>query len=216
METVSHRVGFREVELINTLFCVNGVPILIKGVNRHEHNQYAGHVISEEQMIEEIKLMKQFNINAVRNSHYPADARFYELCDEYGLYITDEANIESHGMYYGEHSLAKKPEWEGAHVDRMMRMVERTKNHPSVVVWSMGNEAGDGPNFVKASAWIKGRDASRPVQYERAEMRSHVDLVTPMYESIQQMVDYAQSSPTRPLIQCEYAHAMGKIGRAHV
>ena len=147
-EVVSNKIGFRKIELINTLFCVNGVPVLIKGVNRHEHDQYHGHVVSEANMIKEVALMKQFNINAVRMSHYPNDERFYDLCDEYGLYITDEANIESHGMFYGDHSLAKKPLWESAHVDRMMRMVERDKNHPAVVVWSMGNEAGDGVNFT--------------------------------------------------------------------
>jgi beta-galactosidase len=181
VETVSHRIGFREIKIIDTLFTVNGKPVLIKGVNRHEHNQYNGHVISEEQMIQEIKLMKQHNINAVRNSHYPAHERFYELCDEYGLYVTDEANIESHGMYYGDHSLAKKPEWEAAHVDRLMRMVERTKNHPSVVVWSMGNEAGDGVVFTAGYKAIKERDPSRPIHYERAIMGDNTDIFCPQY-----------------------------------
>ncbi len=209
VETVSHRIGFREIELINTLFCVNGVPVLIKGVNRHEHNQYTGHVISEEQMIQEIKLMKQHNINAVRNSHYPAHERFYELCDEYGLYITDEANIESHGMYYDEHSLAKKPEWTAVHVDRMMRMVERTKNHPSVVVWSMGNEAGDGVVFTAGYKAIKERDPSRPIHYERAIMGDNTDIFCPQYPGVQTLEKYASEWQPKTMIASEYSHAMG-------
>jgi beta-galactosidase len=209
VETVSHRIGFRKIEIINTLFTVNGVPVLIKGVNRHEHNQYTGHVISEEQMIEEIKLMKQFNINAVRNSHYPAHERFYELCDEYGLYITDEANIESHGMYYGDHSLAKKPEWTAAHVDRMMRMVERTKNHPSVVVWSMGNEAGDGVVFTAGYKAIKERDPSRPIHYERAIMGENTDIFCPQYPGVQTLENYASEWRPKTMIASEYSHAMG-------
>jgi len=209
IETVSHRTGFREVELINTLFCVNGVPVTIKGVNRHEHNQYTGHVISEEQMVEEIKLMKRFNINAVRNSHYPAHPRFYELCDEYGLYITDEANIESHGMYYGDHSLAKKPEWEAAHVDRMMRMVERTKNHPSVVVWSMGNEGGDGVNFTAGYKAIRERDPSRPIHYERAIMGDNTDIYCPQYPGVRTLENYLSERQPKTMIASEYSHAMG-------
>jgi len=209
VETIGHRIGFREIELINTLFCVNGVPVLIKGVNRHEHNPKTGHVISEAQMVEEIKLMKQFNINAVRNSHYPAHPRFYELCDEYGLYITDEANIESHGMYYGEHSLAHKPEWEAAHVDRMMRMLERTKNHASVVVWSMGNEAGDGVNFSAGYKAIKERDPSRPIHYERAIMGDNTDIFCPQYPGVQTLEEYASKRQPKTMIASEYSHAMG-------
>ncbi len=209
METVSSKTGFRKIELINTLFHVNGVPVLIKGVNRHEHDQYKGHVISEEAMIKEIALMKQFNINAVRCSHYPASRRFYELCDQYGLYVTDEANIESHGMYYGEHSLAKKPEWETAHVDRMMRMVERTKNHPSVVVWSMGNEGGDGVNFTAGYNAIKERDPSRPVQYERAIMGDNTDIFCPQYPSVRTLETYASEWQPKTMISSEYSHAMG-------
>ncbi|HKL67540.1 MAG TPA: glycoside hydrolase family 2 TIM barrel-domain containing protein, partial [Bacteroidales bacterium] len=208
-ETVSHRVGFREIELINTLFCVNGVPVTIKGVNRHEHNQYKGHVISEKQMEEEIRLMKQLNINAVRSSHYPADERFYELCDEYGLYVTDEANIESHGMYYGKHSLAKKPEWKAAHVDRLMSMVERTKNHPSVVVWSMGNEAGDGVNFTAGYRAIKERDPSRPIHYERAIMGDNTDIYCPQYPGVSTLENYLSERQPKTMIASEYSHAMG-------
>ena len=209
VETVSHKIGFRKVELINTLFCINGVPLTIKGVNRHEHDQYHGHVVSEENMIKEIALMKQFNINAVRTSHYPNDERFYDLCDEYGLYVTDEANIESHGMYYGDHSLAKKPEWEAAHVDRMMRMVERDKNHACVVVWSMGNEAGDGVNFTAGYKAIKERDPSRPVHYERAIMGDNTDIYCPQYPGVKTLERYAEKWQTKTFISSEYSHAMG-------
>lgn len=208
-EVVSNKIGFRKIELINTLFCVNGVPVLIKGVNRHETNQYTGHVLSEEQMRKEIALMKQFNINAVRTSHYPNDERFYDLCDEYGLYITDEANIESHGMYYGDHSLAKKPLWESAHVDRMMRMVERDKNHPAVVVWSMGNEAGDGVNFTAGYKAIKQRDPSRPIHYERAIMGDNTDIFCPQYPSVKSLKNYASKHQPKTMISSEYSHAMG-------
>jgi beta-galactosidase len=208
-ETVSTKIGFRKVELIETIFHVNGEPVTIKGVNRHEHDQYNGHVISEEGMIKEIALMKQFNINAVRNSHYPATERFYELCDEYGLYVTDEANIESHGMYYGEHSLAKKPEWENAHVDRMIRMVERNKNHPCVVVWSMGNEAGDGVNFTAGYKAIRERDPSRPIHYERAIMGDNTDIYCPQYPGVKTLQKYAEKKQPKTFISSEYSHAMG-------
>jgi beta-galactosidase len=209
-EVIPWKVGFRTVEIRHAQMLINGKPIYIKGVNRHEHDPDLGHVPTTEMMIKDIVLMKRNNINAVRTSHYPNIPEWYALCDEYGLYVVDEANIESHGMgYEAPDTLAARPEWEKAHLDRIERMVERDKNHASIIIWSMGNEAGDGINFEKASAWIKARDASRPVHYERAEMRPHVDLVTPMYATIEQMVDYAQSNPTRPMIQCEYAHAMG-------
>lgn len=209
VETVSHRIGFREIELINTLFCVNGVPVLIKGVNRHEHDQYKGHVVSEEAMIKEISLMKQHNINAVRTAHYPNDERFYALCDQYGLYVTDEANIESHGMYYGEHSLAKKPEWEAAHVERIMRMAERDKNHACVVVWSLGNEAGDGDNFTAAYKKLKAFDPSRPIHYERAIMGDNTDIFCPQYPGVKTLEDYISKKQPKTMIASEYAHAMG-------
>ena len=160
-------------------------------------------------MRRDIELMKQRNVNAVRTCHYPDDPRWYELCDEYGLYVIDEANIESHGMGYGPESLAKDPAWGPAHLDRIERMVERDKNHPSVIIWSLGNEAGDGVNFEQAYAWLKRRDPSRPVQYERAELRPHTDIFCPMYDSIESMVKYASTKQARPLIQCEYAHSMG-------
>ncbi len=209
MEVVKSQIGFRKVEIIDEVFHINGVQVLIKGVNRHEHDQYRGHVISEEAMIKEIKLMKQFNINAVRTSHYPHDERFYELCDQYGLYVTDEANIESHGMYYGEKSLAKKPLWESAHLDRIQRMVERDKNHPSVIVWSMGNEAGDGVNFTAAYQWIKMRDPSRPIHYERALMNENTDIYCPQYPGVNRLKQFAAKKQSKPMIISEYSHAMG-------
>jgi beta-galactosidase len=208
-EATSAKVGFRKVEISGGLLLVNGVPILIKGVDRHEHDPRTGHVVSEESMIRDIQLMKQFNINAVRTSHYPNHPRWYELCDEYGLYLVDEANIESHGMGYGDRSLAKQPEWGPAHLDRTIRMVERDKNHPSVIIWSLGNEAGDGINFEATYAWIKNRDVSRPVQYERAERKPHTDIVCPMYAELEIMEAYALKKRDRPFIQCEYSHAMG-------
>ena len=208
-EMVSTKVGFRKVEIIDEVFYINGVPVLIKGVNRHEHNQYTGHVVNEEDMLHEIKLMKQFNINAVRNSHYPTHPRFYELCDEHGLYVTDEANIESHGMYYGKYSLAKNPEWEEAHLDRNIRMVERSKNHPCIIVWSMGNEAGNGENFTTVFNWIKHRDPSRPIHYERAEMRDNTELHCPQYPGVRYLQHYASKHQKKPMIMSEYSHAMG-------
>ncbi|MDE5416710.1 DUF4981 domain-containing protein [Labilibaculum sp. DW002] len=208
-EVVSCKVGFRKVEIKDAVFYINGVATLIKGVNRHEHDQFKGHVVSEEGMIKEIALMKQFNINAVRTSHYPNDERFYELCNQYGLYITNEANIESHGMYYGEHSLAKNPDWKQAHLDRNIRMVERDKNHPSVIVWSMGNEAGDGENFTAVYKWIKDRDPSRPIHYERAIMGPNTDLYCPQYPGAKYLKKYASKKQTLPMIISEYAHAMG-------
>ncbi|MDQ2178157.1 glycoside hydrolase family 2 TIM barrel-domain containing protein [Marinifilum sp. D714] len=208
-EVLTCKVGFRKVEIKDAVFYINGKPILIKGVNRHEHDQYHGHVVSEENMIKEIALMKQFNINAVRTSHYPCHERFYELCDEYGLYITNEANIESHGMYYGKHSLAKNPEWKEAHLDRNIRMVERDKNHPSVIVWSMANEAGDGENFTAVYKWIKDRDPSRPIHYERAIMGENTDLYCPQYPGVKHLNSYASKKQSKPMIISEYSHAMG-------
>ena len=201
--------GFRKVEIKNAQLLVNGVPIYIKGVNRHEHDPITGHTISEESMIRDIKLMKQNNINTVRTCHYPDHPRWYELCDAYGLYLIDEANVESHGMGYGERSLAKDPAWMTAHLDRNIRMVERDKNHPSVIIWSYGNEAGDGVNFEAVAKWIQEHEPTRPRHYERAGQAPHTDIVCPMYARIEQMVAYAKSNPYRPMIQCEYAHAMG-------
>ena len=210
LEVIPVRVGFRTTEVKNGQWLLNGQPVYIKGVNRHEHDPDLGHVVTREMMLKDIQLMKRNNINAVRTSHYPNTPQWYDLCDEYGIYLVDEANIESHGMGYDPRTtLANKPEWEAAHLDRLKRMVERDKNHPSVVFWSMGNEAGDGVNFEKGYRWIKQRDLTRPVQYERAELRPHTDLYVPMYATIDQIVKYAKTNPPRPLILCEYAHAMG-------
>ncbi|MEN8193227.1 MAG: glycoside hydrolase family 2 TIM barrel-domain containing protein [Bacteroidota bacterium] len=210
IEVLSSKIGFREVEMKNGQLNVNGQPILVKGVNRHDHHPRTGHYVTEESMIQDIVLMKQNNINTVRTSHYPNDPLWYELCDKYGIYVIDEANIESHGMgYKPENTLANRPEWKEAHIDRIRRMVERDKNHPSVIIWSMGNEAGDGTNFEAGSNWIHHRDPSRPVHYERAGLRSHVDMYTPMYSGIGWLEKYGQTYDDRPLILCEYAHAMG-------
>lgn len=208
-ETASIKIGFRDVCISNGQLLVNGKPVLIKGADRHELNAYKGYVVSREDMIKDIEIMKQLNINAVRTSHYPNDPLWYALCDEYGLYVVDEANIESHGMGYGEATLAKREDYELAHLDRMKRMVERDFNHPSIIVWSLGNEAGDGPNFVKGYYMIKDMDQSRPVQYEQARTLEHTDIFCPMYYGYEGCERYASSNPVKPLIQCEYAHAMG-------
>ena len=207
---VSTRIGFREVQMRDAQLLVNGRPVLIRGVNRHEHDPRTGHVVTREQMVEDIRIMKQNNFNLVRTSHYPNVREWYDLCDEYGLYVISEANIESHGMGYDpERTLANKPEWEKAHVDRVARMVETLKNHPSVIVWSMGNEAGDGVNFVAASNWIHQHDPTRPVHYEGAGQKPHVDVVSHMYQKVWDMESEAANGDPRPLMQCEYAHAMG-------
>ncbi|MEG2150192.1 MAG: glycoside hydrolase family 2 TIM barrel-domain containing protein [Bacteroidaceae bacterium] len=205
------KVGFRTSEIKGGRFCINGVPVLVKGVNRHEHSQL-GRTVSKELMLEDIKLMKQHNINTVRNSHYPTDSYWYELCDEYGLYMIDEANVESHGMGYGEASLAKDTSWLPAHMDRTARMYERSKNHPSIVIWSLGNEAGNGINFEKTYDWMKSVEKHRPVQYERAEQNYNTDIYCRMYRGVEDLMKYArQTEPKvyRPFIMTEYLHAMG-------
>ncbi len=202
--------GFRNVAMRGGHLLLNGQPILIKGVNRHEHDPDAGHYVTHASMLKDILLMKQNNINTVRTSHYPNAPEWYELCDRYGLYVIDEANIESHGMgYKPEVTLANRPEWRAAHLNRIQRMVERDKNHSCVILWSMGNEAGDGTNFEAASAWIHQRDPSRPVHYERAGLRPHTDIYCPMYSPPSHLLEYASRKQDRPLILCEYAHAMG-------
>jgi beta-galactosidase len=210
IEVLTSKVGFRSTEIKGGQLLVNGVPVLLKGTNRHEHHPVTGHYVSTESMIEDILLMKRFNINAVRTSHYPNVPEWYELTDRYGLYVIDEANIESHGIGYDpDKTLGNKPEWQRAHLDRTISMVERDKNHPSIIIWSLGNEGGDGVNFVATSKWIHERDASRPVQYEQAELRDHTDIFAPMYARIPQLVEYAENHEDRPLILCEYTHAMG-------
>ena len=215
-ESVNTNIGFRKVEIINSQLLINGVAIHIKGTNMHEHDEMTGHVVNEATILKDIRLMKSNNINAVRTSHYPQQEFWYEMCDKYGLYLIDEADIESHGIGYDKDvTLADKPEWKAAHLDRMQRMVERDKNHPSVIIWSMGNEAGDGHNFLNGYKWIKGRDVTRPVQYERAEHSTnaperHTDIWCPMYSEISYIESYAKDKKNdRPLIMCEYAHAMG-------
>ena len=210
-------IGFRTSEIKDGQLLVNGKPVLLKGVNRHEHDPVTGHTVSVESMIEDIKLMKQHNVNATRCSHYPNDPRWYALCDEYGLYVVDEANIESHGMHYGPETLAKNPLFAKAHMDRTIRMFEQNKNHASIIIWSLGNEAGNGPNFEATYDWLKAADATRPVQYERAERSRNTDIVCPMYMPVWSMIDYAKEKQDRPLIQCEYAHAMGNsVGNLQV
>jgi len=207
LESIPTRIGFRTVEIKNSQVLVNGQPVLFKGADRHEHDPDSGHYVTRESMIADIKLMKQHNLNAVRTSHYPNTPEWYDLCDEYGLYLVDEANIESHGMGYGAKSLAKDPAWGPSHLDRGIRMVERDKNHPSIIFWSMGNEAGDGVNFEQLYKWIKARDPSRPVQYERTG--TWTDVYCPMYASPQRVADHGAKGGGKPLILCEYAHAMG-------
>ncbi|MCL3780568.1 DUF4981 domain-containing protein [Prolixibacteraceae bacterium JC049] len=209
LQAFTQLVGFRKVEIKEGRFLVNGKAIYIKGVNRHEHDPDKGHVIDERSRLLDIKLMKENNINTVRTCHYPTDERFYELCSIYGLYVINEANIESHGMGHGVNSLAKKPEWKAAHIDRTKRMFERDKNHPCIVTWSLGNEAGNGVNFEATYKWMKANEKTRPVQYEGAKMTANTDIFCPMYDRIDEIVDYAKKYDDRPLILCEYAHAMG-------
>ncbi|MEG1634815.1 MAG: glycoside hydrolase family 2 TIM barrel-domain containing protein, partial [Rikenellaceae bacterium] len=207
-EITGSLVGFRSVEVSGGLLLVNGKALKIKGTNRHEHSQ-KGRTVSRELMEEDIRLMKLNNINAVRNSHYPNNHLWYELCDIYGLYVIDEANIESHGMGYGEKSLAKDSTWQSAHIYRTLNMYERSKNHPSIIIWSLGNEAGDGVNFVKTYNLLKEREQNRMVQYERAGKEAHTDIFVPMYRPLSQIKEYLDSKPNRPIILCEYVHAMG-------
>ena len=208
-ELTGCEVGFRTSEIKNGRFCINGVPVLVKGTNRHEHSQL-GRTVSKELMELDIKLMKEHNINLVRNSHYPTHPYWYQLCDRYGLYMIDEANIESHGMGYGPASLAKDSTWLTAHMDRTHRMYERSKNHPAIVIWSLGNEAGNGINFERTYDWLKSVDKTRPVQYERAEQNYNTDIYCRMYRSVDEIKAYvAKKDIYRPFILCEYLHAMG-------
>ena len=209
LEVVKQRVGFRHVEIKNGQLLVNGKAILIKGADRHELDPDSGYVVSVARMIQDIKIMKQLNINAVRTSHYPDDPRWYDLCDEYGIYVTAEANLESHGMGYGDKTLAKNKDFELMHMERNQANVRTFKNHPSIIVWSMGNEAGYGPNFEKCYEWIKQYDTSRPVQYEQAGDWGKTDIFCPMYADYNHCEKYSKGNNPRPLIQCEYAHAMG-------
>jgi len=216
IEVVGSKIGFRKIEIKKAQLLVNGKAVTMKGVNRHEHDEVTGHVLTEASMLLDIQLMKQHNINAVRSSHYPNHRRWYELCDEYGLYVIDEANVEAHGMgarfqtIYDEsaHTCALAS-FQAAHLDRVKRMLERSKNHPSIIIWSIGNEAGNGENMKIAYEWTKERDDSRPTQYEQAGEDENTDIVCPMYPKIETIEAYAKRANERPLIMCEYAHAMG-------
>lgn len=216
LECAGARIGFRKVEIKDSRLLINGVPIYLKGVNLHEHHDVTGHVIDEATILKDIQVMKSNNVNAVRTSHYPQQELWYDMCDKYGLYLIDEADIEAHGMGYDKDvTLADKAEWAAAHLDRMQGMVERDKNHPSVIIWSLGNESGDGHNFLNNYKWTKNRDVTRPVQYEREGEQTnaperHSDIVCPMYSKIEFIEKYAQDPKNdRPLIMCEYAHSMG-------
>jgi beta-galactosidase len=209
LEVIRQDVGFRTVEVKDGTLQVNGTYVYLKGANLHEHHDVNGHVVDKETMLKDIYTMKAHNLNAVRTSHYPQPELWYELCNKYGLYVIDEANIESHGMGYGEESLAKDEAWKGAHLFRTRNMFERDKNQPSIIIWSLGNEAGNGVNFMATYEYLKSADQTRPVQYEQAHGGENTDITCPMYMTIGDMVKYAQGNPVKPLIQCEYAHAMG-------
>lgn len=211
LEVIPQKVGFRKIELKEAQVLVNGKPVLFKGANRHEMDPDRGYAITCERMIEDIKLMKQFNLNAVRTCHYPDNNLWYDLCDEYGLYVVAEANVESHGMGYGERTLAKNPLYAKAHIERNQRNIQRGFNHPSIIFWSLGNEAGMGQNFEACFKWIKAEDPSRLCQYEQARDNSEfTDVYCPMYLDYKRSEAYSQRTDIKvPLIQCEYAHAMG-------
>ena len=209
-EIIPIKVGFRKIELVKDQILINGKAILFKGANRHEMDPDGGYVVSRERMLQDIQIMKKFNLNAVRTCHYPDNNLWYELCDQYGLYMVAEANIESHGMGYGPRTLAKNPSYKKAHMERNQRNIQRSFNHPSIIFWSLGNEAGDGENFIQCYEWIKKEDPSRACQYEQARQNAHTDVFCPMYYGYEGMEAYGKrTDATKPLIQCEYAHAMG-------
>ncbi len=208
LDDVAMYIGFRNIRIEDGLLKVNGVPVTIRGVNRHEHDPKTGHV-ADKRIKEDILLMKANNINTIRTSHYPNSPELYRLCDYYGLYVIDEANAESHAQGYGEKSLAKRADFKEATVARVRNMYERDKNHPCVIVWSLGNESGNGVCYEAAYDWLKAKDSTRPVQYERALYDRNTDIVAIMYPSADYLARYAREPQTRPFIMCEYAHAMG-------
>lgn len=208
-EVIPVKVGFRKIELKNSQILVNGQPVLFKGADRHEMDPDGGYIVSRERMIQDIKVMKEYNLNAVRTCHYPDNNLWYDLCDQYGIYVVAEANIESHGMGYGDATLAKNPLFAKAHLERNQRNVQRGYNHPSIIFWSLGNEAGMGPNFEACYTWIKNEDKSRAVQYEQARTSEFTDIYCPMYLDYERSEEYCKGNIDKPLIQCEYAHAMG-------
>lgn len=211
VEVIPQKTGFRKVEIKGGVLYVNGKAILIKGANRHEMDPVSGQVVSRQRMRQDIRIMKENNINAVRTCHYPDDPYWYQLCDKYGLYVVDEANLETHGMGFGKNSLSGKPDWFMQHLQRDQHVVERDKNHPSVIIWSMGNEAGMGVNFEKCYRWIRQRDPSRPVEYEPASRTPYSDIFCPMYTPPAEMSAHVRKGayPAKPFILVEYAHAMG-------
>ncbi len=217
IESTSHKIGFRKIEIKDGQVLVNGKKVYFKGVNLHEFNAYTGHTVTRKEMMRNLQLMKELNINAVRTSHYPQPPLWYKLCDEYGLYLVDEANLESHGLGFKAENVSNLPEWHAAHMDRMYSLVERDKNHASVIFWSLGNESGNGKAFFDMYDWAKGRDASRPVQYESVayvykdpkNSARNTDILAPMYPSWEMMLSDAKQDLGRPYILCEYAHAMG-------
>ena len=210
-EVIPVKTGFRKVEIKDSQVLINGKPVLFKGADRHELDPDGGYVVSRERMEQDIRIMKEFNINAVRTSHYPNDSYWYDLCDKYGIYMVAEADVESHGMGYGPGTLAKNPIYHDSHLERNRRNVQRNRNHPAVIFWSLGNEGGSGPNFDDAYDRVKSMDPTRPVQYERSLFENgKTDIYCPMYMEYRDVVRYCEDpSQTRPLIQCEYAHAMG-------
>ena len=209
LEVIPVKVGFRKIELKGGQILVNGQPVLFKGADRHEMDPDGGYVVSRERMLQDILRMKQLNINAVRTCHYPDDNLWYDLCDQYGIYVVAEANIESHGMGYGKETLAKNPSYKKAHMERNQRNVQRGYNHPSIIFWSLGNEAGYGTNFEQCYTWIKNEDKTRAVQYEQAGTNEFTDIFCPMYYDYDACKKYSEGNIDKPLIQCEYAHAMG-------
>ncbi len=216
IEYVAEKIGFRKVEIRNSQFLVNGIPVYLKGVNLHDHDPVTGHVVSKDLMLKDLRIMKENNINAIRCSHYPKDALFYRLCDTYGFYVIDEANIEIHGMgttnqgkFDESKHMAYLPAWKAMHLDRTIRMFERDKNFTSIITWSLGNEAGNGQNLMATYQWLKNHDKTRPVQYEGATKFENTDIQAPMYPRIPRLIEYAENNPQRPFIMCEYAHAMG-------
>jgi len=213
LESIAHKIGFRTVEIKHGLFQVNGMAIKLKGVNRHEHDMNTAKVVNREGMLHDIRVMKQFNINAVRTSHYPNREEWYALCDQYGIYVVDEANIECDGMdMHPLKTLSDKPEWKNAYLDRTRRMVERDKNYCSIITWSLGNESRFGDNFKATYQYIKARDNSRPVQYEEASNTPYSDIYCPMYKPLPVMLEYVRDHRSKPFIFCEYAHMMGNSG----
>ncbi|WP_462248482.1 beta-galactosidase, LacZ type [Ekhidna sp.] len=220
IESISRKIGFRKVEIKGNKLLVNGIQVYLKGVNLHDHDPITGHVVDEDLTLQDLTLMKENNINAIRCSHYPKDEHFYRLCDEYGFYVIDEANIETHGMGTTNQGLdndferqaihpAYRDEWKAMHLDRTIRMYERDKNYTSIIIWSLGNEAGNGKNLFATYDWLKNADSTRPVQYEGATKYANSDIQAPMYDYIPSMIEYAEGEAKRPYILCEYAHAMG-------